>query len=284
MRFLRLTKWGDYQHYHDGRRPVWIKLYTALLNPALHPKHATLSDLAKLTLYHLWLLAAECNNLIPETWLTRDRLCMQSKPRIDEIITAGIASFSRDDNDSQSRGDKELSSSPHVSVSVSSSRSSTKELTDWQETAFMQIWKEYPRRVGRKGALKHFAASVHGPDDLDLMRKALANYMVSSEYRRGYIQHGSTWFNNWRDWVDYEESNGAAKAGPPVGVTVDDVRDIDWHLKQTEWAHPLCTRLEAQAWRAHLDVVGLPNAWPLADYVAARRVSYEGVCEPMERT
>jgi hypothetical protein len=68
---------------------------------------------------------------------------------------------------------------------------------------FDLIWTMYPRRIGRRDAEKHFRATVKTQDDFETMQKALKNYI---EYIKGkdprYIQHGSTWFNNWRDWID----------------------------------------------------------------------------------
>ena len=29
--------------------------------------------------------------------------------------------------------------------------------------------------------------------------------MQSKTVKNGYIKNGSTWFNNWQDWVDYVE-------------------------------------------------------------------------------
>ena len=81
---------------------------------------------------------------------------------------------------------------------------------------FEELWKQYPRRLGRKEAEKHFNASVKSDVDLADIKKALANYIAS---RVGedptYNQHGATWFNNWRDWVDYqptkETTNGNSR-------------------------------------------------------------------------
>lgn len=70
---------------------------------------------------------------------------------------------------------------------------------------FERIWSKYPKRVGKKHALRHFLASVLTQDDVQNVEMALTNYLVSDRVRNGYIQNGSTWFNNWRDWVNYIE-------------------------------------------------------------------------------
>jgi hypothetical protein len=70
---------------------------------------------------------------------------------------------------------------------------------------FESIWLKYPRRVGRKMAEKHFEASVKTKKDFEDLSKALANYLSSKRVAEGFVQNGATWFNNWRDWIDYKE-------------------------------------------------------------------------------
>lgn len=84
---------------------------------------------------------------------------------------------------------------------------------------FQLIWETYPKRIGRPQALRHFQVTVKTPEDLASIRKALANYLKSGNVANGYIQNGSTWFNQWRDWVEPTEammkgnSNGTDKQG-----------------------------------------------------------------------
>jgi hypothetical protein len=77
--------------------------------------------------------------------------------------------------------------------------------------AFEDIWETYPKTLGKKKALKHFISSVKSEVDFENIKTALANYKASIIGKEvQYIQHGSTWFNNWRDWIDYkpEQNNG----------------------------------------------------------------------------
>jgi len=74
------------------------------------------------------------------------------------------------------------------------------------KSAFNEIWGKYPKRVGRRNAEKHFYATVKTEEDLKAIHQALDNYLKSERVYKGYIQNGSTWFNNWRDWVDYKET------------------------------------------------------------------------------
>ena len=70
---------------------------------------------------------------------------------------------------------------------------------------FESIWSMYPKRVGRKMAEKHFKSSVKTIEDLEKLEKALGNYLSSKRVANGFVQNGSTFMNNWTDWIDYKE-------------------------------------------------------------------------------
>lgn len=70
---------------------------------------------------------------------------------------------------------------------------------------FEQIWSKYPNKVGKKMAIKHFKASVKTKEDLENLQKAITNYLSSKRVSQGFVQNGSTFMNNWRDWIDYKE-------------------------------------------------------------------------------
>jgi hypothetical protein len=69
---------------------------------------------------------------------------------------------------------------------------------------FELLWKKYPRPRGKKDAIKHFVTSVKTEEDWKNINIALDNYLQTENVKKGieqYIQNGSTWFNNWQDWV-----------------------------------------------------------------------------------
>lgn len=70
--------------------------------------------------------------------------------------------------------------------------------------AFDQIWIKYPNKDGRKAAEKSFRASVRTHQDWLDIQNALPNYLQSDKVKEGFIKNGSTWFNNWRDWINYK--------------------------------------------------------------------------------
>lgn len=70
---------------------------------------------------------------------------------------------------------------------------------------FEDIWSKYPKKDGRKAAERSFKASVKTEQDYADIQKALKNYLDSSDVARGFIKNGSTWFNNWQDWINYTD-------------------------------------------------------------------------------
>lgn len=67
---------------------------------------------------------------------------------------------------------------------------------------FEEIWKRYPNRVGKKHAERHYKATVKTDEDRSNIHKAMDNYLKSDRVKKGFVQNGSTWFNQWQDWVD----------------------------------------------------------------------------------
>ena len=72
---------------------------------------------------------------------------------------------------------------------------------------FSEIWAKYPNKDGKKAAERSFKASVLTDKDFGDIKTALKNYLASERVKKGYIKNGSTWFNNWRDWIDFKDQN-----------------------------------------------------------------------------
>jgi len=89
--------------------------------------------------------------------------------------------------------------------------------------SFDPLWTNYPRKDGKKDAERHFNASVKTQKDYDDIQLALKNFCEAMKGREmQYIKNGSTWFNNWRDWIVM-----------PVGVIASQKRELK--------ANPSCT-------------------------------------------
>ena len=79
---------------------------------------------------------------------------------------------------------------------------SKKKEEEKEPEGFLKVWSLYPKRIGKKEAIKHFKVSIKTSEDLTSINLALKNYLASSVVAKGFVQNGSTWFNNWRDWID----------------------------------------------------------------------------------
>lgn len=73
-------------------------------------------------------------------------------------------------------------------------------------SSFEVFWNDYPLKVGKEDAFKYFIKGVRTEEDLRGLGVALNNYKQSERVKNGYIQNGSKWFRNWRDWVNYTEA------------------------------------------------------------------------------
>ena len=91
------------------------------------------------------------------------------------------------------------------------------------EEKFLQLWERYPNKDGRKDALRHFMATTHTAQDWLDIQNALDHYLKSDRVKNGFVKNGSTWFNNWKDWVNYKEVPRADTNGPGhhQGVVAD---------------------------------------------------------------
>ena len=75
------------------------------------------------------------------------------------------------------------------------------------EESFNLIWNKYPKKQGRKAAFKHFKATVKNEVDYSNIQIALDKYLCYVEaegIENRFIKNGSTWFNCWDEWIDYE--------------------------------------------------------------------------------
>jgi len=68
-----------------------------------------------------------------------------------------------------------------------------------QEYGFKVAWRNYPRKIGRKEAFRHYKATVKSVHDHNNLMESMENYSFYAVAMNYDYQHGSTWFNNWQD-------------------------------------------------------------------------------------
>ena len=77
--------------------------------------------------------------------------------------------------------------------------------------SFNTIASKYPNKDGSKAAERHFNKSVKTDKDWQDINKALNNYLQCKHVKDGFIKSCSTWFNNWRDWIDQKPEESVVK-------------------------------------------------------------------------
>lgn len=87
--------------------------------------------------------------------------------------------------------------------------------------AFENRWNGYPGKLdGKKAAIRHWNANINTQKDVDLYDLALENYRqsVRNERNNGFRnlnwKNGSTWFNNWKDYIPVEAPQPAPEKPP----------------------------------------------------------------------
>ena len=262
IQHLHVANFSEYQNFKAGTRPDWIKAYIALLNPAKHPGFAKLSDGAKLTLHHLRLLAGDCDNLIPYTWLTRERLNMQTRPKVEEVIGAGFASWCSVSHSKAKIADKDKDTLFSIS--------SDSVLAFDQEGAFATFWDDcrktrVPDPKHKPLARKYFFGSVRSELDLSRFCLSVANYRASKRVANGNVQDASTFVHDWQSWED--EKQAPSKGPDGLAITDDKNAAID---EAREFI--LASRISVRLWKSR---GAKPEEWPLSGISPAEWEEFE---------
>lgn len=73
------------------------------------------------------------------------------------------------------------------------------------DTDFLEIYKLYPRKIGKAKGLQKCKAQIKTKEDLECLKKAVEVYKSICQKEgteKQYIKHFSTFMNCWRDYLD----------------------------------------------------------------------------------
>ena len=71
---------------------------------------------------------------------------------------------------------------------------------------FDSLWKDYPNQLRKKESFRNFKKTVKNETDLANIKAALKTYKKHLSINTWkQPMNGSTWFNNWEDWINYKE-------------------------------------------------------------------------------
>ena len=74
------------------------------------------------------------------------------------------------------------------------------------EKDFNSLWDIYPIKEGKKQSFFYYKASLKAGDKHSEIKQALENYLNKIKVENTgtkYIKHGKTFFNNWKDYLNY---------------------------------------------------------------------------------
>ncbi|MBK9404797.1 MAG: hypothetical protein IPN57_09725 [Ignavibacteria bacterium] len=114
----------------------------------------------------------------------------------------------KDKNDNKEKKIKIIDSANIPLVNLKNNIQNNTEYTT--EELFEYIWQEYPKRDGKKSSLRNFNATIKNENDFLDLCKSVNNYLQTDTVRKGYIKNGSTFFNNWKDFIE-PSANGFHK-------------------------------------------------------------------------
>lgn len=86
---------------------------------------------------------------------------------------------------------------------------------------FNKAWELYPKKLGKEQALKNFLKTVVSEKDFELLMLSINNYidyLKTSNTEEQYVKHGSTFFNCWKDWIDYKPRTPEQKKFKELGA------------------------------------------------------------------
>ena len=199
MKHLRVANLTNYQHY-TKRNPPWVKLHRTSLSDYDLRKMPVAS---RLCFHYCTILASETDNFIPyDLKYLSERMGFE----VTELVLSPLllkkcllASGER----------RILSSVALSSVSVSDSSSSSSESEGEKivkkrgEEEFEQFWAAFPRKTGKKDALKAWGHAEDKPPLLEILA-ALARGIRSAQWQKDhgqFIPYPATWLNQGR-WAD----------------------------------------------------------------------------------
>ena len=121
-----------------------------------------------------------------------------------------------------------------------------------KQDEFNKIWAKYPNKDSRKRSELHYLSSIKTYQDIESINKALDNYLSMlkrEEWRK--VKSGSTWFNNWQDWLEYEEERQKSSSYKARPLTLEEREQVKYSFSDA-CQDNICMRL-AQAWKKAQD-------------------------------
>lgn len=228
---LTPKNWATFQHYKD-RVPAWIKLHRGLLDDFAFSRLPVASRaLAPM----LWLLASEYES--GKITATDDEIAFRFRMSSEELIEAlkPLIEYGFFYSDSKTlarrkrsacleeEGEKQV----ETEKEKESSSVATRRDDDWPLDFREIFWTEYPRKVGKKGALKELERVRKRGVPWEKLIVAVSGYAATADPQ--FTKHPQTWLSKgcWDDEPDTRKPNGQNSVLAAADRLIERVRQFD---------------------------------------------------------
>jgi hypothetical protein len=191
MKYVHVKNLEKYHPGYRDRTLQWCKTYFTMVNA--DPAFEMCDEIDKWRFICLVMLELQTKNPIPldDDYLARKgfNIKKRSISLTIQMLHNFLCVVTEDSEivaiDKEKEEDKEEDKDKHL----------------LQTFEFDPLWERYPKRIGKKEALRHFKATVKNEQDYININRALDNYCKKvARTEEQYIQQGRRWFNNWADW------------------------------------------------------------------------------------
>lgn len=206
MDYLHVKNIEKYHPNYKDRNLVWCKAYFTMLNA--DPEFECLCETDKWRFMAFVMLEIQIKRpvMLDNAYLSKKGFDLKNRPI--SLTLQMLHNF--------------VDIVPHFSEVRSPEEDKEEELeVDKNSFDFKALLSKYPNKDGSKKALDRLRSTVKSEADWADINKALTNYLKSQRVKNGFIKNASTWFNNWRDWVDFTEPQknvGTAVESKPFPV------------------------------------------------------------------
>ena len=206
--------------YHPGykdRTLIWCKIYFTMINA--DPRFEMVEEIDKWRLVAFIMLELQIKRPVPlnSKYLSRKGFSLKKRPIkstlealksfIEVVTVEGKLCNINEINENSLNPVTEDSNLRSVEY-IKKSRVYKEEESSLFEKEFDSRWKKYPNKDSRAKSREHWNASIKTEKDLKDFDIALDNYLLllkTNTWRAA--KSGCTFFNNWRDFVDWKPKN-----------------------------------------------------------------------------
>jgi hypothetical protein len=221
MKYINVINLDRYQPGYKDRDLIWIKVYIKLINGSY--EFEMMHETDKWRFIALCMLQTQTKKPVPSdaAYLSKKGFVFKNRPlnlTLKALQNAQLVELV-DVTETYSKSETSVDSCDD-SVTQSREEKSREDKIRKEKirVGFEELWKRYPNKDGRVQAENKYDTTVKTEEDLILINKALDNYLASDNVARGYIKNGSTWFNNWQDWIQDPKIDDATRKAREIGI------------------------------------------------------------------